>query len=97
MLASADDHSETPVMQRMIATPMRSVRCLLAVCALVGWAAPAVAQDYPTRTIRMVVGFTAGGPPTFRRASSPTAWAPRSESGHRGEQARAGATLARTT
>ena len=34
--------------------------------------APAAAQDYPARPIRFVVGFTAGGPPIGRRASSPT-------------------------
>jgi tripartite-type tricarboxylate transporter receptor subunit TctC len=37
-------------------------RWLLAACALAVSAAPLAAQDYPTRTIRMVVGFTAGGP-----------------------------------
>ncbi len=35
---------------------------LLLACVLAVSAAPAAAQDYPTRTIRMVVGFTAGGP-----------------------------------
>jgi tripartite-type tricarboxylate transporter receptor subunit TctC len=36
--------------------------CLLAACALAVSAAPIAAQDYPARPIRMVVGFTAGGP-----------------------------------
>ena len=34
--------------------------CLLASCALA--ASPAAAQDYPNRPIRIIVGFTAGGP-----------------------------------
>jgi len=38
------------------------VRGLLLACALSVPAASAAAQDYPTRPIRMVVGFTAGGP-----------------------------------
>jgi tripartite-type tricarboxylate transporter receptor subunit TctC len=37
-------------------------RCLLLACALAVAATPVAAQDYPTRPIRMVVGFTAGGP-----------------------------------
>src|SRR4249919_2746657 len=37
-------------------------RVLLAACALAVSAAPLAAQDYPVRPIRMVVGFTAGGP-----------------------------------
>ena len=40
----------------------RAARCLLAVGVIAASAAPALAQDYPSRTIRMVVGFTAGGP-----------------------------------
>src|SRR5262249_21665152 len=36
-------------------------RCVIAASVLAA-AAPASAQDFPTRTIRMVVGFTAGGP-----------------------------------
>jgi tripartite-type tricarboxylate transporter receptor subunit TctC len=35
---------------------------LLAVCALAGSAASVAADDYPSRSIRLVVGFTAGGP-----------------------------------
>ncbi len=43
---------------------MRRVRwrCLLAACALAASVAPAAADDYPSRSIRLVVGFTAGGP-----------------------------------
>src|SRR5690349_17420756 len=39
-----------------------AARCTLLACALALCGTPAVAQDYPSRTIRMVVGFTAGGP-----------------------------------
>jgi tripartite-type tricarboxylate transporter receptor subunit TctC len=35
---------------------------LLAACALAGSAASVAADDYPSRPIRLVVGFTAGGP-----------------------------------
>jgi tripartite-type tricarboxylate transporter receptor subunit TctC len=38
------------------------MRNLLAVCALIGWGAPVAADDYPSRPIRLVLGFTAGGP-----------------------------------
>jgi tripartite-type tricarboxylate transporter receptor subunit TctC len=38
------------------------MRGLLAVCALAGWTVSAAAEDYPSRPIRLVVGFTAGGP-----------------------------------
>jgi tripartite-type tricarboxylate transporter receptor subunit TctC len=37
-------------------------RGLVLAGALAAWATPAAAQDYPTRPIRIVVGFTAGGP-----------------------------------
>ncbi|MBV0892684.1 tripartite tricarboxylate transporter substrate binding protein BugD [Paracoccus sp. Z118] len=37
-------------------------KLLGAVCAVSILAAPAFAQDYPTRTVRMVVPFSAGGP-----------------------------------
>ena len=37
-------------------------RGLLATCVLTAAALPVAAQDYPSRPIRMVVGFTAGGP-----------------------------------
>ena len=48
-------------MRRTISSPMGPAHCLLAACLA---AAPTVvaAQDYPVRPIRMVVGFTAGGP-----------------------------------
>src|SRR4029453_13918362 len=35
---------------------------ILAVALLLAGAAPSLAQTYPTRPVRMVVGFTAGGP-----------------------------------
>jgi tripartite-type tricarboxylate transporter receptor subunit TctC len=38
------------------------VRNVLAACALIGWGAPVAADDYPSRPIRLVLGFTAGGP-----------------------------------
>jgi tripartite-type tricarboxylate transporter receptor subunit TctC len=38
------------------------VRHALAVCTLVAFTSPAAAEDYPSRPIRLVVGFTAGGP-----------------------------------
>jgi tripartite-type tricarboxylate transporter receptor subunit TctC len=41
---------------------MARVRHALAVCALVAFISPAAAEDYPSRPIRLVVGFTAGGP-----------------------------------
>src|SRR5262245_11427554 len=47
---------------------MRLVRCLgiLAwIAALLGMAASATAQDFPTRPIRLVVAFPAGGPTDF--------------------------------
>ena len=31
-------------------------------CALMGWGAPVAADDYPSRPLRLVLGFTAGGP-----------------------------------
>jgi len=37
-------------------------RGLVLAGALAAWAVPAAGQDYPTRPIRIVVGFTAGGP-----------------------------------
>jgi tripartite-type tricarboxylate transporter receptor subunit TctC len=54
--------AETTNMLQRMADPKSSVRCLLAACAVAGLAAPVAAQDFPTRPIRMVVGFTAGGP-----------------------------------
>jgi tripartite-type tricarboxylate transporter receptor subunit TctC len=47
---------------------MRPIRALLAALALFA-AAPAAAQDYPNRTVRMIVPFGAGGPTdVFTRA-----------------------------
>jgi tripartite-type tricarboxylate transporter receptor subunit TctC len=47
---------------------MRSIRALLAALAVFA-AAPCAAQDYPNRTIRMIVPFGAGGPTdVFTRA-----------------------------
>ncbi len=40
----------------------RAARWVLAAGALAASATPGLAQDYPSRPIRMVVGFTAGGP-----------------------------------
>jgi tripartite-type tricarboxylate transporter receptor subunit TctC len=41
---------------------MKFAKWMAAAIALVCWALPAVAQDYPTRTVTMVVPFAAGGP-----------------------------------
>src|ERR1700692_2851499 len=41
---------------------MRIFGALLTTTALLLWPAPAAAQDYPTRTIRLIVPFPAGGP-----------------------------------
>jgi len=49
-------------MARKISFDIRVARWLLAVGALIAISMPAAADDYPTRPIRMVVGFTAGGP-----------------------------------
>ncbi len=48
-------------MQRTIGMAVRATHGLLA-AVVAASLAPAAAQDYPTHTIRMVVGFTAGGP-----------------------------------
>ncbi len=37
-------------------------RALLGLCLLAGLAAPATAQDYPTRAVKIIVPFGAGGP-----------------------------------
>jgi tripartite-type tricarboxylate transporter receptor subunit TctC len=49
-------------MQPTMSPSPHAVGRLLAACALVAWAASALADDYPSRPIRLVVGFTAGGP-----------------------------------
>src|SRR5690348_9811706 len=54
-------YAERMSMRRVTAIRTRAAQCLLA-GALASSAAPAAAQDYPTRPVRMVVGFTAGGP-----------------------------------
>ena len=43
-------------------TMTRLAGCLAALCALAALAAPAQAQNYPTRPITMIVPFAAGGP-----------------------------------
>jgi tripartite-type tricarboxylate transporter receptor subunit TctC len=56
--------TKQPTMQRKELACARSARMqnVLGICALVGLAAPVAADDYPSRPIRLVVGFTAGGP-----------------------------------
>jgi tripartite-type tricarboxylate transporter receptor subunit TctC len=51
-------------MQRKALFHARATRArnVLAICALVAGAVPVTADDYPSRPIRLVVGFTAGGP-----------------------------------
>src|ERR1700742_3777061 len=41
---------------------MRFLHCILAAVLLLSGAAPALAEGYPPRPVRMVVGFPAGGP-----------------------------------
>jgi tripartite-type tricarboxylate transporter receptor subunit TctC len=41
---------------------LRQVRLLLAIGIVIALAAPSFAEDYPTRPLRIVLGFTAGGP-----------------------------------
>jgi tripartite-type tricarboxylate transporter receptor subunit TctC len=41
---------------------MRVVRCIFAAALLLFGAAPSLAEGYPTRPVRVVVGFPAGGP-----------------------------------
>jgi tripartite-type tricarboxylate transporter receptor subunit TctC len=38
------------------------MRVVLAICAVLGFPVLAAAEDYPSRPIRLLVGFTAGGP-----------------------------------
>src|SRR5262249_25955334 len=52
---------EVPVMPRMMSNAVNAACCLLAGGALIAVSVPASAQDFPTRTIRREVGFTAGG------------------------------------
>jgi tripartite-type tricarboxylate transporter receptor subunit TctC len=62
MLSGASlDAGERASMWHVTSSGMRATYWLLAV-AVVASPAPVAAQDYPTRPIRMVVGFTAGGP-----------------------------------
>jgi len=49
-------------MARTLSSNVRVARWLLAAGALIAISTPVPAQDYPNRPIRMVVGFTAGGP-----------------------------------
>ncbi len=41
---------------------MRVLHCIFAVALLLSGAAPSLAEGYPTRPVRVVVGFPAGGP-----------------------------------
>jgi tripartite-type tricarboxylate transporter receptor subunit TctC len=41
---------------------MRVLRCILAAALLLSGAAPLLAEGYPTRPVRVLVGFPAGGP-----------------------------------
>src|SRR5437588_472736 len=38
------------------------MRLVLAICAFLALGAPTIADDYPSRPVRLVLGFTAGGP-----------------------------------
>jgi tripartite-type tricarboxylate transporter receptor subunit TctC len=38
------------------------MRVALAICAFMALGAPSIADDYPSRPVRLVLGFTAGGP-----------------------------------
>lgn len=41
---------------------MFGLACLAALAGLAAGAAPAAAADYPTRPVKWLIGFTAGGP-----------------------------------
>jgi tripartite-type tricarboxylate transporter receptor subunit TctC len=47
---------------RPAALRLHRMRVALAICALVAMGVPTIAQDYPSRPMRLVLGFTAGGP-----------------------------------
>jgi tripartite-type tricarboxylate transporter receptor subunit TctC len=51
-------------MQQQAHKQARSARMpsVMAICAVLGFPAPVAADDYPARSIRLLVGFTAGGP-----------------------------------
>src|SRR5712692_5235414 len=56
--------AQTPTMQRKCLARARSgrMRTVLVLCALIALGTPVAAEDYPSRPIRLVLGFTAGGP-----------------------------------
>ena len=49
-------------MRALRSPPTRLRRQAFAACALLSLAFPVAADDYPSRPIRLVLGFTAGGP-----------------------------------
>src|SRR5436305_10337854 len=53
-----DDEDSTPSWEDVVRTVIRSLVCLAALVS----AGPAAAQTYPTKPIRMIVTFAAGGP-----------------------------------
>src|SRR5205823_6921007 len=56
--------NKEPDMQQRAHRQARStrMRVVLAICAVLGFPVLAAADDYPSRPIRLLVGFTAGGP-----------------------------------